>query len=448
MPSPPLEPTPLPPQPSSRWLQHLPGNTGALIQLFSGQGARAGYLAAIDQGLISLSNFLATLLLARYATPTELGVYGVGFTSLRLVRAVQEGLTIQPMNTYGAAMTPDEFKGYATSTSLIQILLAVCSAAGVAALGWALTARGNDTAGPGIFALWPAFLWWQMQEYLRRMLYTRGNVLEAMLNTALTNTVRLGLMIYWVRQAELSGAAALNAIALGSLVALLPGLWGTRRYWSLHFDNLRRTWRRNWEFGRWMLGGNLANWVSVEFYPVLTAGMVSFAAAGAYRAIQNLVAPVHLLLRATDTFLTPRAARIYHEGGLSALRRITRLAYLATGLPVGGMLVFAVLFREQLLELLYGETYLAYQNGVILMAVFYALLFAFWPLQSALKAARISRPIFVANLGAIAAMFSLGIWMIYQWNVYGTIAGQAVNALIVNLVLWTAWRALLSKARA
>jgi len=49
----------------------------------------------------------------------------------------------------------------------------------------------------------------------------------------------------------------------------------------------------------------VANWLSVEFYPVLTAGMISFAAAGAYRALQNLVAPIHLLLRAIDTFFTP-----------------------------------------------------------------------------------------------------------------------------------------------
>ena len=58
----------------------------AILALFSGSGARAGYLAAIDQGMISLANFIATLILARNGSPTELGVYGVGFTLLRLVR--------------------------------------------------------------------------------------------------------------------------------------------------------------------------------------------------------------------------------------------------------------------------------------------------------------------------------------------------------------------------
>lgn len=417
----------------------LPNFARKTALLFMGQGAREGYLAAIDQGLISVANFLATLILARLVSPTELGVYGVGFTSLRLVRSVQEGLTIQPMNTIGAALDGESFKRYATSTSLIQLGMAVASAAAVAVGGWALTVLGNDTAGPALFSLWFVFLFWQLQEYIRRILYTRGHVFQAALNTALANTVRIGILIVLANRNLLSGAAGLNAIAWGSLAALLPGLWQTRAYWTSHFANLVETWKKNWNFGSWLLGGTLSNWIAVEFYPVLTAGMISFAAAGAYRALQNLVAPVHILLRATDTFLTPRAARQYQENGLPTLKRTLRLTYLAAGLPILAILSLAVLFPEPILRLLYGETYLAYSGGITLMALFYMLWFAYWPIQIAFKAARSSRPIFLANLAAIGAMFTLGIWMILRWGVYGTIAGQALNALVVGLFLWGTW---------
>jgi O-antigen/teichoic acid export membrane protein len=423
------------PQPDS------PSLLNSLLIFFSGSGARQGYMALIDQGLISLSNFRATLILARNASPTELGVYGVGFTLLRLVRSVQEGLTIQPLNTFGAPLDETEFRRYATATSLIQLMLAFFAAAGVALSGWALTHLGNDTLGPGLFSLWTSFLWWQLQEYLRRMLYTRGHVRAAALNTALANLVRLGLMFYWVRQGTLDGTASLSAIGLGSLAALVPGLWQTRAYWSRNFSALSETWRRNWNFGVWIMGGTLANWFAVEFYPVLTAGMISFAAAGAYRALQNLVAPIHLMLRAIDTFLTPRAARAFHEQGHQALERILRLTYILSGIPILGMLALAVLFPTPLLRLLYGETYLEYSNAMVLMALFYALWYSYWPLQTALKAVRLSWPIFAANLAAILAMLTAGIWMIQHWGVNGTLAGQVLNSLIVTLILWSAWLA-------
>lgn len=431
-----------PPQPSKtrqiNSTRRLP-SLHSLVRLLSGKAAREGYLAAGDQAVISLSNFLATVLLARNISPTELGVYGVGFIALRLVRSVQEGLIIQPMNVFGAGMNQPEFKRYATSSSLLQLGLALAASAAVALGGWFLTATGNDTAGPALFSLWFAFLWWQMQEYLRRMLYTRQEVFYAVANTFLANAVRLGLMVVWARQGRLSGIAGLDAIAWGSLAALIPGLWSTRAYWTPQFSDLRATWRRNWDFGRWVLGGTLANWVAIEFYPVLTAGLISFAATGVYRALQNLVAPIHLLLRATDTFLTPRAAQLYDQNGRKALSRTLLITYVVAGVPILAVLGVAMLFPAPILRLVYDESYVPYSNGMALMALFYALWFAYWPLQTALKAARFSRPIFTANLAAILSMFTIGIGMILRWGVYGTIAGQALNSLVVAVILWTAW---------
>ena len=161
---------------------------------------------------------------------------------------------------------------------------------------------------------------------------------------------------------------------------------------------------------------------------------------------QNLVQPVQLLLRAIDTFLTPRAAKTYHQGSFQALDSLVSKTYRIFAGPILGMLALAVIFRVPLLEWLYGDTYLPYANGVIIMAIFYALWFAYWPLQTAMKAMHASRPIFLANLVAILTMFSAGIWFIRMWGVYGTMAGQALNALIVAFIHYAAWRALRQSA--
>jgi O-antigen/teichoic acid export membrane protein len=331
------------------------------------------------------------------------------------------------------------FKRYASSSAVLQVLLAASLALVASTSGWLLTVTGNDTAGPAVFALWFAVLGWQLQEFCRRVLYTRGRVGNAVVNSILANTVRLGLLVLMGVQGRLSGVNALLAIGWGSFAALIPGMWATRSYWTRRMLSLGYTFKNNWVFGRWVLGGSVASWISVEFYPILTAGMVSFAAAGAYRALQNLVAPIHLLLRAIDTFFTPRAARLFEQAGRTGVGRALRLIYLATALPMLGILAVAILFRLQLLQLLYGDTYLEYSQGIVLMVVFYALLYAYGPLQSAFKAMRVSRPIFIANIVAMIAMFTFGILAILRWGVYGTLGGQVLNALLVNLILWSSW---------
>ena len=216
-----------------------------LLTLFSGESARRGYIAAFDQGIISASNFLATLILARNVSPKELGVYAVGFIILRLARVIQEGMIIQPLNTFGASMDNSSFRRYASTTGVIQVLLAFVLATASALVGWVLIRTGNDTAGPTVFVLWLPIIGWQIQEYIRRSLYTRGKISQAAINSTISNAVRLGILIYLAAEDKLTGTAGLLAIGIGSLVAIFPGIYQTRAFWSRQLDNSLSVWWKN-----------------------------------------------------------------------------------------------------------------------------------------------------------------------------------------------------------
>jgi len=409
------------------------------ISLFSGKGAQQGYWAAVDQGIISIANFVAAIILGRAVSPEEFGIYAVGFLMTRFVRAIQDGIIVQPLNALGAVLDDTKFQEYAANTGLLQIILALLSALSAASLGWLMTVLGNDVAGPTAMALWFLLLTWQLQEFIRRAFYTRSEVTKAVVNTGLASVVRL-VVLWWLgTQGALSGKAGLDAIGWGAVAAIVLGMWQAQGYWALRNIRLWQTFKKNWKFGGWIMGGSIANWVASELYPLLAAGLISFAAAGAYRALQNLVAPVHVLLRATDTFFTPRAAKVYHQSGFAGLSRMLKIIYLVAGVPIIGMLIIATLFPEPLLRLLYGETYVAYSGSLFLMAIFYGLWYAYWPLQSAFKAVRLTSPIFIANIAAIICMFTIGIWGIQRFDINGAIGGQALNALVISIVLWLSW---------
>jgi O-antigen/teichoic acid export membrane protein len=279
----------------------------------------------------------------------------------------------------------------------------------------------------------------QPQEYVRRVFYTLNLVGFAVLNTFVSSVVRLAATAWLLAGGAESGTVGLTAIGLGGAAGLALGLVETRRLWLGRGADLLGAWRRNWGFGRWVLGSTVANWVAIDVYPVLTAGLVSFAATGAYRALQNIVAPIHSLLRAMDTYFTPRLAERRRISGAAGVVHMVQRLFLVTGLPVAAVLTVAVVFAEPLLNLLYGATYVSYAGGMRLMAVFYALVYSYWPIQSALKALERTRAIFFGSLAAMVAMATLGVAAILQWGVYGTIAGQALSAGIISIVLWSTW---------
>jgi len=417
----------------------VPNSLRPAAALLSSESAFQGYLAAIDQGTISLTNFAASIILARVISATEFGMYGVGFLLLLLLRAVQEGLTVQPLNALGPTLEGDEYRRYASSTALLQLALSAATTVGALVLGWALTAAGNDVAGPTVTAL--AFVGgaWQIQEFLRRGFYARGRVGSAALNTVLASVTRLAVLGLATRAGALSARVGLDAIAFGSIAATVVGVLQSRESWTRHGLDLPGVLRRNWSFGRWVSGGSIANWAALEIYPILSAGMISFAAAGAFRAMQNLVAPIHVLLRTIETYLTPRAARRFKLGGWSGLRAMLARVYWLSVLPSIGLLVVVALFPAPLMRLLYGAKYASYSGMLPLLALAYALWFAYAPLQACFKAIPWTRPVFLANVLATLSIFILGVLAIRAFGLAGAIGGQAVNSLLIGVILWVAW---------
>ncbi len=126
--------------------------------------------------------------------------------------------------------------------------------------------------------------------------------------------------------------------------------------------------------------------------------------------------------------------------GRDALRRVLRLAFVYLVVPVLAYLLLVTLAAPALLDLLFGDKYVAYSPAVGLFALQYGLWFLYFPFQVGLKALQRTRPIFIAHGLAIVAMFTLGIAMIRLLGVYGAVFGQVLNALIALIVIGLAWR--------
>src|SRR5579862_2344913 len=62
---------------------------------------RKGTLALIDQGLLSGSNFLVSILLARWLTPNQYGAYAMGFSIFILLSGIHNAFFLEPMSVFG-----------------------------------------------------------------------------------------------------------------------------------------------------------------------------------------------------------------------------------------------------------------------------------------------------------------------------------------------------------
>src|SRR5690349_22036042 len=70
-----------------------------------------GFLALADQGLLSGSNFVVAILLARWLTRDEYGAYAMGFSIFILLYGFHNAFLLEPMSVFG----PESYAGCLTA---------------------------------------------------------------------------------------------------------------------------------------------------------------------------------------------------------------------------------------------------------------------------------------------------------------------------------------------
>lgn len=398
---------------------------------------RKGAWAFADQALISLTNFLTTVLLARVLSPRDFGLYALFLTALLFLNNVQSALVSQPQTMLGAPLSGAAFVRFTTETAWSQIALSSLGTAAFAFAGVTGLVFGWSAALP-LLACAAATAAWQMQEYLRRILYVRSRVAAAFLNDLVSYLGQLVLIVLLWQTQNLTTATAIVAISVTSLLGAVIGAWQARGYlegrpsWAA----LRETVLANWHFGKWLLGGHIATWSSGRLYPLLAAGLISITATGAMKAVQTILGPMNVLTFAIDPLFGPMAARANANGGTRALRTMIGRVQMFMIVTVGVYCLIVSIWAVPILRFVYADQYTDYAWLLVIMAINYAFIAIRSPMALALTVLRKTSIVFRIHLISSSVNLTLGIAAVYLWRLPGIGIGILLNCIVLQVITW------------
>ena len=401
----------------------LPGPS--LLARFGGES-----VGLVDQALVSGANFATMLLLARSVNPTEFGQFTLVYSALLLAGVLQAALVTQPHNVLGAALIGPAYVRYTSSTAVQQIVF-TASAAALVLVGAVISVAFDSSLSALLFALIPAIVAWELQEFVRRILYTEGRVRAVLLNDTISYggqaILVLGLFVGGILDARIT----LYVIAATSAAGLAFGIFQVR-------DRLRPVLdvsaiRENLAFGKWLAGAESGYWASTQIYLYLAAAVLGAAGAGLIRAAQLVFGPLNILVFYLGSVLPSRFARAYAEGGQQALDAGMRRAGLVV-LPVTALYcAFFAAFAGPTLRLIYGDAYADGGSVVVLFALFYVVITPLPILTSALRTIRRPRVIFEAYLLASLAAVGIGWLIVRSSGAEGAVGGMVFS---ISIVAW------------
>jgi O-antigen/teichoic acid export membrane protein len=335
--------------------------------LFFTPTAKKSYIALIDQALLSGTNFLTGVLLARFTEPGEYGAYVLALSVLLLVNGLQSALISGPMTVLGAPREGDDLKRYISTLAIGQVVMSAMSAALAFAVLCIMSFTSASAGLRGAFlGMASAVFFVQAQEFFRRVLFTRLLPGRVLLNDIVFCVIQLGgLFLLWRLDAGtagntskwLSGRNVFFCMAGSAFVGSILGFYQARHFLGTAIQGARNYYRESWNYARWGLASYAGSILIVQASAWVIGGMAGVAAVGMIEAARLLVAPLHILQFGGPNIITPRAAKAYGQGGVRALSSfVRRLAplWIAPFILYGLVVAIAPTFW---LKLFFGEKY-------------------------------------------------------------------------------------------
>ncbi len=393
-------------------------------------GRKAG-ATLCDQGLISGSNFLLTLTLAKWMGPSDYGAYAIVFAIFLLIGNLHQALLLEPMSVFQPSLYAERRREYVGSVLwlhlIVSVLLLVPVGLSVLALRimhqdlLANAAAGLVPAIPCILLLWSA----RSASYLDcrpgRAVGASG-VYCAILLVSL-----LGLSRYHTLTPLLT-FCMMSTAALGAAIALLVRI---RPRLSLRVNpGIREVWTRHWSYGRWSLAAVGVGWLDINSYYLITGSLLGIRETGALAALMSLMHPINHLMAGSSRLLLPYLSSLSVSKGPAAIGRVAGRITIGFVVLTAGYWALISIFRHEFVTGLYGEAYSTF--APYLPAATLCMIYASGTFPSELVLRALKAPHLMLRASCIAATCSLIISSLAVWQ-FGLI-GVFVSTASVSML--------------
>ncbi len=397
---------------------------------------RKAATAVGDQGLVSAGTFLLNISLARLTAPADYGVFVLCFSGIVFSMDLQNALVTEPMMVYGSTRPEQDRSRYLGSALALQLLFTSCCviAVGLAsAVWWGLA--GPSTALFTLAATALGLLGIHAREFVRKTFFTVFLPGRALATDTLYLLLLLSGLAIVIWRGELSGVTAFAILGLAGALSAAVGLMRADVALKVSPKEIGEAARLHWGYGKWMIGVSGSRWSGNELYYFVAATFVGPAGTGALKAVQNIFAPIALVLAGLGNLLLPVTSRLVDRDSARTVNRfvIALGAVLGSGVLAYGLLVW--IGADAVFQLLYGGQYATYAYLLPIVGIGHLLVGAFQGPSLALRALGQTKRVFtITTVGAAITVVAV-VPLTAAFGLVGAVVSMLLS-LVVGAPLW------------
>lgn len=434
-------------RPKKRPPEQVPSQRVAVWQRFGVMNKRS-LLALLDQGVVSATSLLTTIIVGRYCGSEGLGLFALGLSVLVLANGTQTSLVSIPYTVFrtrvGERLTPALHAGGSLAGALLLGVI-ITSLAVLAAA----TISINVGAWPVKALTWALVMtipWFLAREFARRFDFSHLNMGGALAVDAGVASLQISSLLALAIAGHLTSSTAV--ILIGASCAVMVTIWALRRRKAFTIDRgeIAASITHDWLFGRWLFADHLICIVQAYVMHWLLTFMIGPSATGVFAACVAIAALASPFLQGIGNYLSPRFAEtVASRSKTDTLRLYWRTTFvLLVGVSV--FTLIAAIFGHELLWLFYRDpAYSGYGIVVALLAVRIACSIPTLAADHAVVAMESPRGSAFATLAGLVVTLGLALPMISMYAITGAaiamLAGAVVESVAVIIIFVSCLRA-------
>ena len=326
-------------------------------------------LSLVDQVVVSGTRFATTVMIGRFGSEAELGVYSLAFSIVVLVLSFQESLISIPYTVFVKRLNESDQSSYAGSTLVQAICLNLIASAMLIVCCIGLITFEIAPGLPWILAILAVLLPFMLiREFARRYAFAHldmRTVLSLDIGVSVFQLAGLALLV-WSQDMTAVGTYLVTGVA--SALGALAWIGLSRSSFRWNRDRAISDVAKNWKFGKWVAGAHiisvmhmyLAHWMLVAVYDEKSTGIFS--------ACMTVVVLANPFILGVTNVLSPKVAHLYVESGAEAVaKKVWQFCGLMSAVLIT-FAVFASIFGGRFIVFVFEKNYAGNDLAIAVLA--------------------------------------------------------------------------------
>jgi O-antigen/teichoic acid export membrane protein len=396
-------------------------------------------LIIVDQMIVSATNFILGVLLARQLGGHQYGIFTLIWMPILFFSSIQLAFIISPMLTLGSKKSPAILPKYLSAMTKLQFcvsflsiisLLIFFKISGLINIKWNIGYLGIYIS---IFC--PIFLF---QDFLRRYFILKTSFITLITIDCIAYIGTLILLIILLNNNMLSLKTTLLALIISFLISILVSLTQITKT-KIKFLYFKLIFKKNWNFSKWLTYSAILQWGSGNFFILSGAQILGPWSSAIIKIMQNTMGVFHILFIGLDNILPQSFAKIYKKGGSSEVMIYFKKHATYGILLFSGIALIVLFLSKFIISRLYGTMYLPYAYLLNWFILIYLLIYMTMLQRYILRTFEDTKIIFYSYI--ITSIFSIlsanSIIHFFKINgiIFGLIVLQLINFSIFHIMI-------------